>query len=120
MMGLLFGKGNMENNTYIEIECKDGNRIKLTLAFYRMYQLKNKNKQIYEKCNKILTKGSEDILDNIQILYAAYLCANIETMDKCMAYEEFLQNIPDDWNMVGKIAKQLVGVKKKKDLEKHF
>lgn len=103
----------MEKNTYKELECKSGKRIQLTLSFYRMYQLKNKNKEAYEKCSQIMCRGTKDIMENAQIVYTAYLCANIENADKCMGYEEFLQELPDDWGSVCAMAQELVGVKKK-------
>lgn len=110
----------MENNTYVEVECVDGRKIKLTLSFYRLYQLKRVNKKAYDECNRIMTKGGEDILDNIKILYSAYLCANIDNQEENMSYEEFMQKIPNDWKEISIIAKELVGVKKKKHSGRHF
>lgn len=109
------GGEEMANNTYVELECTDGKKIKLTLAFYRLYQLKNINKKAYDDCNRIMTKGGEEILDNIKVLYTAYLCANIDNPEEKMSYEEFLMVMPNDWKEISRIAKELVGVKKKRD-----
>jgi hypothetical protein len=77
-------------NTKYEFEFEDGDKCEMTLAFYALYQLKAKRKSIYERYNKVMTKGAEEELDMITVLYAAYLCANIENIETCMSEEEFL------------------------------
>jgi hypothetical protein len=83
----------MENgikNTMYEFKFEDGTSENLTLAFYALYQLKAKNKAIYEEYNKIMTKGANEELDMITVLYAAYLCANIADIGGCMTLEQFM------------------------------
>lgn len=78
----------MLKNTCIDFKFEDGESVKMTLTFYAVYQLKNKNKKIYDEYNKVMAGGVKEELDLITILYAAYLCANLDT--ECMTYEEFL------------------------------
>lgn len=77
-------------NTMYEFKFEDGTTANLTLAFYALYQLKAKNKALYEEYNKIMTKGASEELDMITVLYAAYLCANIDDINGCMSFEQFL------------------------------
>ena len=86
----------MLKNTCIEYKFADGDTVQLTLAFYALYQLKTKNKDIYDKYNKIMTKGPAEELDMVTLLYAAYLCANINEASSCMPYDEFLMKCGSD------------------------
>lgn len=80
---------NRLNNTYVEFEFADGEKTKLTLAFYLVYKLKAKNPKIYEKYSKIMSKTKTDDLETITVLYTAYLCAHIED-ENVMSEEEFM------------------------------
>ena len=75
-------------NTFIDFKFEDGDSVKMTLTFYAVYMLKNKNKKIYDEYNKIMAVGVKEEIDLIIILYAAYLCANSDT--ECMSFEEFI------------------------------
>ena len=86
--------GNKTLNTTYDFEMADGTTVKLTLAFYALYQLKSKNKSLYERYNKAMLsiadkKSGYDELEVITILYAAYVCANLNA-DKIMNEEEFI------------------------------
>lgn len=78
----------MATNTYIDYKFEDGDSVKMTLTFYAVYLLKNKNKKIYDEYNKIMAGGVKEELDLIVILYTAYLCANLDS--ECMSFEEFI------------------------------
>lgn len=78
----------MQKNTYIDYKFEDGDSVKMTLTFYAVYLLKNKNKKIYDEYNKIMAGGVKEEIDLIVILYAAYLCANLDA--ECMPFEEFI------------------------------
>lgn len=99
-------------NTTIDFELMDGSVVKLTLAFYALYQLKSKNKSIYERYNKIMVTGPKEELENITILYTAYLCANVANVEDCMSEIEFLQNVPCDRELIGNVLGQLISPKK--------
>ena len=100
-------------NTCIEMELEDGQKVQLTLAFYRLYQLKAKNKDLYSHYNKIMTKGPEEELDMIVILYTAYLCANIEHVEDCMSELEFMKLVPSNRKVIREIEEELIASKKK-------
>ena len=77
-------------NTVIDFEFYDGTTAKMTLTFYALYQLRAKNKSLYERYNKIMsTKGEAGELDMITIMYAAYVCANLSE-ENLMSEEEFM------------------------------
>lgn len=99
-------------NTTIDFEFCDGSTAKLSLTFYDLYQLKSKNKSLYNRYNEALKnsqKGSYDELDMATILYAAYICANSENpMDE----EEFLMKCGSDRLAVANAVKELINPKK--------
>ena len=100
-------------NTVYNFELDDGEKVEMTLRFYNLYQLKSKNKQAYEKYNKIMIKGPQEELENVTILYTAYLCANLANIDECMTEIEFLQRMPEDREYIGGILQSLINSKKK-------
>lgn len=77
-------------NTYYEFPFEDGDSVKMTLAYYFLYQLKGVNKGVYDRYNQLMTKGIKEEIDMITVLYAAYLCANITDVKNCMSEEEFM------------------------------
>jgi hypothetical protein len=100
-------------NTVYNFELADGEVVRMTLRYYNLYQLKSKNKQAYTKYNKIMIKGPEEELENVTILYTAYLCANLENIEECMTEMEFLQRMPEDREYIGEILQSLINSKKK-------
>lgn len=102
----------MLKNTFYEFKFEDGDSVKLTLAFYYLYQLKAKNKAIYDKYNSVMTKGATEELDMIVILYAAYLCANINEFESCMSYEEFMMKCGSDRYAIKQASEALIKPKK--------
>lgn len=102
----------MLKNTCIEFKFEDGDSVQMTLAFYALYQLKAKNKQIYDKYNQIMTKGANEELDMITILYAAYLCANINDTESCMTFEQFMQKCGSDRYAIKEASEKLIKPKK--------
>ncbi|RDU22210.1 hypothetical protein [Anaerosacchariphilus polymeriproducens] len=100
-------------NTVIEFELTDESKVTLSLAFILLLKLKNENKGMYEKFNKIIMNGPKDLFDNITILYTAYLCANLEHADKCLTEMQFIESIPDNMNYINEMVQELVAPKKK-------
>ena len=100
-------------NTVYNFELADGTTVQMTLRYFNLYQLKSKNKQAYAKYNKIMIKGPEEELENVTILYTAYLCANLDKIDECMTEMEFLQRMPEDREYIGEILQSLINSKKK-------
>lgn len=95
-------------NTAIEFELVDGTLVPMTLTFYAVYQLKNKNKPLYDRYNKVMTKGAQDEFDMITVLYTAYCCANTEPMSE----EEFMMALGCDRKAVVTAVQQLTQPKK--------
>lgn len=101
-------------NTVYDFELDDGSVVQMTLRYYSLYLLRGKNKAAYEKYNKIMMRGPQEELENITILYTAYLCANLDKIEECMSELEFMQLVPDNREYTGAILNDLLNSKKKK------
>jgi hypothetical protein len=115
---IFYKEKNMEKNlnTTIEFEFCDGTTAKMTLFFYALYQLKNKNKALYDRYNKVMTnqaKGIYDELEMITLLYVAYVCANLDE-ENLMSEEEFIMKCGADRKAVAEAAQELTSPKKAK------
>ena len=99
------------NTNYI-FEFFDGTKAELTLFFYRLYQLKEKNAHFYNRYMKIMTKGPTDEIEMIEVLYTAYLCANFEK-EEIMSFEDFIYKCGFDRLAVANAIKALTREKKK-------
>ena len=100
-------------NTFLDLELEDGSKVQLTLNFSRLLQLKNKNKAMYEKYNKILCNGAKDAIeDTITVIYVAYLCANIE-QEEVLSFNQFSEVIPQNFIEINNICQELITPKKK-------
>ena len=102
-------------NTYYEFELANGSKVKLTLNFYYLYQLRNKDKGLYERYNRILTNQSKkdyiyDEIDNMEILYTAYCCANLDN-ENMLSEEEFLMFCGSDRKAVSKAIQAILAPK---------
>lgn len=109
---------NKKLNTTTDFEFYDGTTVKLTLTFYAIYQLKNKNKSLYDRYSRIMTKGPADELEMITVLYAAYVCANSDD-ENILTEEEFLMQCGSDRMAVKKAIEELVQPKKQKGFDNH-
>ena len=101
-------------NTTIDFEFCDRSTAKLTLTFYAIYQLKSKNRSLYNRYNEAISnsqKNSYDELEMATILYAAYMCANGDS-EGCMSEEEFLMKLGSDRVSVANAVKELINPKK--------
>lgn len=111
----------MEKNTYVDFVLADGTVVKMTLQFYRLYMLKNTDKQReYKRYNEINSNGLKEELDIVDVLYTAYLCANVKELDRCMTQKEFLMNMPIDREYISEKYMELTTSPKKQDSGKHF
>ncbi len=102
-------------NTTYDFVLADGTTVKMTLTFYRLYQLRSKNKALYERYNRIITEQSDknyvyDEIDNIEILYTAYCCANLES-ENLLSKEDFIMLCGSDRKAVGNAIKALLAPK---------
>ena len=104
----------MLNTTY-DYKLADGTTVKMTLNFYYLYQLRSKNKSLYERYNRILVEQTKkdyayDEIDNMEILYTAYCCANLDD-ENLLSEEDFLMLCGSDRNAVGKAIEALLAPK---------
>lgn len=102
-------------NTTTTFYFEDGTSCEMTLYFYALYQLRSKNKALYDRYNRIMTsmnKGTYEELDMITILYVAYLCAS---PSEPMTEEEFIIKCGCDRKAVGKAYRELTTAKKQAD-----
>jgi hypothetical protein len=110
---------NKPMNTKYVFEFEDGTTAEMTLAFYALYMLKSKNKSLYERYNQTMSRmGNQkpneyDELDAITILYAAYVCANLDA-ENIMSEEEFMYQCGSDRMAVANAVRALTQPKKTK------
>ena len=102
-------------NTYYNYPLADGSTVKMTMNFFYLLQLKNKDKSLYERYNKVFAKQSSknaeyDELDNMLILYTAYCCANLSD-ENLMSEEDFLMMCGSDRKAMGEALKALLAPK---------
>lgn len=99
-------------NSFVKFEFNDGSSTYLACTFLRIYKLKSVNPGFYKRYNHILMNGAEEVTDIVTRLYGAYLCAHINTLDKCMSEEEFMAKVPYDFKYLGDVNTQLAAKKK--------
>ena len=110
---------NVPMNTKYTFTFEDGTTAELTLAFYALYMLKAKNKALYVKYNSAMARMGDqknngfDELDAITILYAAYVCANIDDFDSLLTEEEFMVKCGSDRIAVANAVRDLTQPKKR-------
>lgn len=113
--------GNIKS-TYWDLELNNGDMVRLTLNFGSLYKLRMKNKDLYDKYNAVQKKEKKNIeeLDLTVLIYVAYVCANIDNGD-IFSYEEFLDLMPCDREILGHVVTMLLTPSKKKaDSQKRF
>lgn len=103
----------MNKTTVEKIQLKDGKEVELMVNFAALYKLRTINKSLYDKYNKVLMKGSEDVLELLPVVYAGYVCANIDNAASCMSEKEFTDLIPFEPVNVMHICRGLLGNAKK-------
>lgn len=99
--------------TTVEHELFDGSTVKCTLAMWRLKQLASKNKKLYEAAMKVLGKGTEDVFESIRVIYAAYVCANMDS-DDIMTEDEFVMMCGSDYAGINQTVSALINPKNRK------
>lgn len=100
-------------NTTYNFEFSDGSSVKMTLTFYALYQLKSRDKSLYDRYNRAMNalgSGKGDELDSITLLYVAYVCAN-SAEENLMTEEEFIMKCGCDRAAIGRAASALTTAK---------
>lgn len=105
------GISNIKNTLY-EIELLNGEKVNLSLTFARLYMLRAKDKPLYEKYNRLITKEARDEVDSIFILYVAYACTHFD--EERMSFNEFLEVVPYDRAVISDAIINLLTPSKKK------
>lgn len=80
--------------TMLKMTMVDGSEMEFSLTYKRLYRLRQTKPDVYEAYNRIAMDGMRDEFDFIYHLYVGYLCANIEELDHCLSYDEFLDILP--------------------------
>ena len=86
-------KKDMEKNflaTRYTFEFYDGTTCEMTLTFIALKKLSSKNKNLYDRCQKIMANGGKDEFDTLTVLYTAYVCANMDN-ETIMTEDEFIE-----------------------------
>lgn len=96
--------------TTVDHELFDGSTVKCTLAMYQLKRLASKNKELYNLTMKVMGKGTEDIFESVRVLYAAYLCANMDS-DELMSEDDFMMACGSDYAGIGETIKRLMNPK---------
>lgn len=94
-------------------EFEDGGTCQMSLSFIRLKRLSSKNRGLYERQQKIMTHGGKDEFDTLTVLYAAYVCANIDS-DDLMSEETFIERCGTDRFAVNEAMEALTNPKKRK------
>jgi len=103
---------------YIEYEMEDGEKIEMSLTFAQIMKLRSEDKELYDKVNKVLTKGPEDVMEIPTVLYAAYLCACND--EKKYTYRGFIENMNQGYEYNMESVKGLIAPSKKRRSGKYF
>lgn len=99
-------------------EFEDDSTCLMTLSFIRLKRLSAKNKGLYERAQKIMMHGGKDEFDTLTVLYAAYVCANLDS-DNLMTEEEFIEKCGSDRVVINEALEALTNPKKRKASANH-
>lgn len=103
---------------FVTYEMESGETVEMSLTFAKIMGLKSKDKELYEKVNKILTKGPEDVAQIATILYGGYICG--DTSEKQYNYQAFIENMNQNFGYNVDVVKELIGSSKKQRSGKYF
>lgn len=99
--------------TGYEFEFRDGDKCQMSLSFIRLKKLGSKRKELYDRYNNVMLKGTKSELDVLTVLYAAYVCANMDC-DDLLSEDDFLEKCGDDHVIVFEAFDALTNPKKRK------
>ena len=100
-------------STKYEFEFYDGTTCEMTLAFILLKKLSAKNKELYKRCQKVMTNGAEDEFDMLTVLYAGYVCANMNG-ENLLTEDEFIEKCGCDRFAVVDAFNAMTNPKKRK------
>ena len=102
-----------------EIAMDEGKPVKLTLNLGALYVLSGHDHDLWDRYNELYTKLQQrkvpmTELDMAEMIYIAYRCALLGSNEKPMTLQEFLTDMTDSREEIGRVFQQLYGVQKKK------
>ena len=106
----------MEKNalaTKYTFEFYDGTTCEMTLAFILLKKLASENKNLYNRYNAVMAKQNKDEFDALTVLYAAYVCANMNS-GKLLSEDEFIEKCGTDRIAVNEALETMTNPKKRK------
>lgn len=98
--------------TRYTFEFYDGTTCEMTLAFIALKKLSSKNKNLYERCQKVMANGGKDEFDTLAVLYTAYMCANMDS-DNVLTEDEFIEKCGYDRQALMDALEALTTAKKR-------
>ena len=95
-----------------EFEFADGTKVNMTLAFIKLKMLAAKDKRLYDRYMKIMSVGGKDEFDTLTVLYAAYVCANLDE-ENLLTEDEFIEKCGTDRYAVNEAMQVMTNPKKR-------
>ena len=99
--------------TGYEFEFQDGEKCQMSLSFIRLKKLGSKRKELSDRYNNVMIKGTKSELDLLTVLYTAYVCANMDS-EELLSEDEFLEKCGDDHVIIFEAFDALTNPKKRK------
>ena len=99
--------------TGYEFEFQDGEKCQMSLSFIRLKKLASKKKELYDRQQNIMIKGTKSELDVLTVLYTAYVCANMER-DDLLTEDEFIERCGEDHVIIFEAFDALMNPKKRR------
>ena len=112
------GTEQKERKGFVTYEMDNGEEVEMSLTFAKIMKLRKVDKDLYEKVNKVLTKGPEDVMQIATTLYGAYMCSGEE--EKKYTYQGFIDNMNNDFGYNVDKVKELIAPSKKRHSGKYF
>lgn len=87
----------------VPFELKNGETVPLELSWSIIEQLRVSRDESYADFSRILTKGADDVMDNMRILHAAYRGGYLRQnggTGGALSYADFVGLVPDDLRRV--------------------
>ena len=101
-------------STIYKFEFQDGETCDMTLSFIRLKKLSSKNKSLYDRQQKIMGNGGKDEFDMLTVLYAAYVCANMDSDEPLMSEDDFIEKCGSDRPALVEAMQALTNPKKRR------
>lgn len=80
----------------VEMIMDDGQTLQFTLRMADLFKLENARKDIYDQVSKGMNGQNKDLPHAVvDVLYGAYLCANIDDLDSCINKDSFIEILPE-------------------------